>query len=52
MYDISTGQVASIGKRSRWMAPGSNSGPSTVAYWEGGKDSMRMLNLAAVPPAQ
>ncbi|MFI6740933.1 hypothetical protein ACIBI9_49125 [Nonomuraea sp. NPDC050451] len=52
VYDISTGQVASIGKRSSWMALGSSSGPSTVACWEGGKDAMRMLNLAAVPPAQ
>lgn len=33
---------------SRWMAVDS----STVAHWESGKDTMRVLNLAAVPPAR
>jgi hypothetical protein len=48
IYDIATGRTAAT--EGRWTAL--SAGQPTIVYWEGGRDSFRVLNLAAVPPAQ
>ncbi|MEV0382787.1 hypothetical protein [Nonomuraea sp. NPDC050643] len=51
VYDIRTGKVGSIGKKSGYIAIGS-ANPGGVISWRGGPDTVKVLNLAAVPPAQ
>ncbi|MGP3961280.1 TolB family protein [Nonomuraea sp. 3N208] len=48
IYDIATGRVAAT--EGRWTAL--SAGQPTIVYWEGGRDTLRVLNLAAVPSAQ
>lgn len=48
IYDIATGRTAAAD--GRWTAV--SAGQPTIIYWEGGRGTFRMLNLAAVPPPQ
>ncbi|WP_188188789.1 TolB family protein [Nonomuraea sp. SYSU D8015] len=48
IYDIATDRAAAI--EGRWTAVAA--GHPTIVYWEGGRGTFRVLNLAAVPPAQ
>jgi hypothetical protein len=48
LHDLATGRVAGI--EGRWTPL--SAGQPTIVYWEGGRDTLRVLNLAAVPSAQ
>ncbi|MFB4293619.1 hypothetical protein ACBI99_38700 [Nonomuraea sp. ATR24] len=56
VYDLATGTMVSFGNPGNWYGAGVSSEPSTVFYWGATKgdkpDKFRVLNLAAVPPAQ
>ena len=56
VYDMRTGRLATIDNPSTWYGSGTSSEPSTILYWGASKgdnpDKFRVLNLAAVPPAQ
>ncbi|MDF2707872.1 MAG: hypothetical protein K0R62_3524 [Nonomuraea muscovyensis] len=56
VYDTATGVAARVDNPSGWSGIGVSSEPSTILYWGSTKDerprAYRMLNLAAVPPAQ
>jgi RNA polymerase sigma-70 factor (sigma-E family) len=52
IYDSATGKVAEIGQGSKMYGAGTSSEPSTIAYWDGEPGTFKVLNLAAVPPAQ
>jgi hypothetical protein len=48
IYDIPTGRVATV--EGRWTPL--SAGQPTIVYWEGGAGTLRVLDLAAVPPWQ
>ncbi|GAA3569546.1 hypothetical protein GCM10022419_058070 [Nonomuraea rosea] len=54
IYDSATGKLAEIGigQGSKMYGTGTSSEPSTIAYWNGEPGTFKVLNLAAVPPAQ
>jgi hypothetical protein len=56
VYDMQTGRLGTVDNPNSWYAAGTSSEPSTILYWGASKgdkpDKLRVLNLAAVPPAQ
>ncbi|MGN9788848.1 TolB family protein [Nonomuraea sp. ZG12] len=56
VYDMQAGRLATIDNPGNWYGAGTSSEPSTILYWGASKgdkpDKFRVLNLAAVPPAQ
>ncbi|WP_049557900.1 hypothetical protein [Nonomuraea sp. SBT364] len=56
VYDLATGKLAAFGGTGTWYGMGVSSEPSAIYYWGATKgdkpDKFRVLNLAAVPPAQ
>ncbi|MFC4111582.1 hypothetical protein [Nonomuraea zeae] len=52
IYDSATGKLAEIGQGSKMYGVGTSSEPSTISYWDGEPGTFKVLNLAAVPPAQ
>ncbi|WP_336212579.1 hypothetical protein [Nonomuraea sp. LPB2021202275-12-8] len=56
VYDLRTGKRVTVDNPGNWSGVGTSSEASTILYWGATKadkpDKFRVLNLAAVPPAQ
>lgn len=53
VYDPATDTPARLDGPTGWSGTGTSSEPSTILYWDAAeKGAFRVLNLAAVPPAQ
>ncbi|NUS08100.1 MAG: hypothetical protein HOV97_36690 [Nonomuraea sp.] len=52
VYDLATGALVTFEKPGIWWGDDMSAEPSTIVSWTDSGDEYRMLNLAAVPPAQ
>lgn len=56
VYDLAADKLGRLDEPTDWYGTGTSSEPSTILYWGATKgdkpDEFRVLNLAAVPPAQ
>ncbi|MFI6174512.1 hypothetical protein ACIA8R_03125 [Nonomuraea sp. NPDC051191] len=52
VYDVATGTLATFDRPGIWWGNFMSAEPSTTMYWSERGDEYRVLNLAAVPPAQ